>query len=309
MQEGGVEVNCKNCSSEIQEFEKSYKCNNCGLTIWKSISGHELTQEDIKQLLENGETGLITFFSREHKPYKGKLVLNDSKVTIEYNNSSVRKKLQDVSMQSIKSSETDNIRIRVESLQPGFASLTINASNLNYNNNISFGLTSTREAECLSITAAADYIRCYLSDFQEKNVYIELNSQELAHYLLKETKPRDKQMQYIVMYTWGKLAGFASCDIVYKPRKRAKLEGTNLSRYYPKGLFPGLEKIIQKETDKLYVYFPDNLAVLKQFTASFPKAVQNVSDEEDDFIAYTLPVELLPKVENWFNIVTFKYQS
>lgn len=300
---------CKNCSSEIQEFDKSYKCISCGLTIWKSISGHDLSTEDLTQLLEKGETGLITFFSREHKPYKGKLVLNGLKVSIEYSNNSVRKKLQDVSTQLLKDSDSSNIKIRAESLQPGFTTLTISAVNLYYNNNISFGLTSTREAECLSIIAAADYIKYYLADYKEKNLYIEVNSQELAHYLLKETKPRDKQMQYIIMYTWSKLAGFASCDIVYRPRKRAKLEGTNLSRYYPKGLFPSLEKIIQKDADKLFVYLPVNLAVIKQFSASFPKAIHNEPDEEDKYTSFILSIEIMPKVENWFKIVTYSNRN
>lgn len=299
-------VNCKNCSSAIQEFDKLYKCKKCGLTIWKTVYGHELTTDELKQLLEKGETGLITFISRERKPYKARLVLKNSRVSIEYNNSSVRKKLQNATTNA-NDIGSDTIKIRVESLQPGFSSLTISYVDFNYYINISFGLTSTREAECLSLIAAADYIKFYLSDYKEKNLYIEVNSQELAYYLLKETKPRDKQMQYVVLYTWGKLAGFTSYDIVYRPRKRAKLAGTNISRYYPKGLFPGLEKIIHKDTEKVFVFLPDNLAVLKQFTASFPKAISNKVDKEDkeDYKVYTLPAGLIPKIENWFNIVTF----
>ncbi len=308
-------MKCKNCGSDIHEVEKAYKCEGCGLTIWKVISGHKLTESELHMLLEKGETGTITFISKDnHRPYKARLVIRGSKVGYDYqNNDSLRSKLQHV-LNYDKQPDTNTIRIRVESQQPGAASLTIRSDCLDYQVSISFGLTSTRECECLSIVAAAVYIQHHVSDFKEKSLFVEVNSQEVANYLLKETKPRDKQMQFLVFYTWGQLGIFKACDVVYKQRKKTKLVGTNVSRYYPKGLFPGIEKLVAQDNGGLFVYLPANPAICKQFLASFPRAtVFNMADtegedspeeEQNELETFVLSPEFSSKVDNWFSIVT-----
>ena len=308
-------MKCRNCLLDLYENEKAYKCEKCGLTIWKAVSGHKLTLEEVKQLLEKGETEFITFIGRNtHKPYKAKLKIQGSKVGYEYGNAngSIRSKLQSATIADTKINP-EAIRIRVESQQPGASILTIQSDMLSYNINITFGLVSTRECECLSLVAAADYIKYHQADYKEKSLYIEVNSQEVANYLLKETNPRDRLMKFTVAYTWDKLSGFKSYDIVYKKRKRTKLAGTNVSRYYPKGLFPSLKKLVTQEAGSIFIYLPANPAVCKQFTASFPRAVTiNIADSEDDeenlneLVAYTLQPDLINKVETWFNIVTSK---
>ena len=49
----------------------------CGFSLWLDVSGHRLTDDEIKALLESGKTGLIKgFINKEKKKFDASLVLS-----------------------------------------------------------------------------------------------------------------------------------------------------------------------------------------------------------------------------------------
>ena len=58
---------CPNCNSDVVKNKKGYGCSNwqngCKFQLWDTpICGKKLTQANVKQLLEKGETNLIKGF-------------------------------------------------------------------------------------------------------------------------------------------------------------------------------------------------------------------------------------------------------
>ncbi len=300
-------MKCRNCPTALREEPKAYRCPQCGLTIWKQTFGHVLTHGEVEELLTTGETKELTLLSREKKPFKAKLAIHGNKVESIFSGSK--------SSSSITSSlagtkiDTNTVRIRAESQQPGSVSLTIQTSQQRYTTMINFGLSSTRECECLALIAATDYIRFHFGDYSDKALLIELNSQEFTNYLLRETTPRDKGIRVLISYVHGKLSAFKSFNATYKPQKRMKLEGTNISKFYPKGLFPSLEKSFVVDGEDILVFLPANPAVYKQFFASFHKAQRlDIEDEETDAeaetINFSVPFTYQKALETWYETVT-----
>src|ERR671922_270631 len=82
---------CPKCGAEtgeiIKENSRAYGCTSwksreepgCGFVIWKRVAGRTLTPEIARQLLEEGRTRevLSGFRSRNGKPFRARLVLND----------------------------------------------------------------------------------------------------------------------------------------------------------------------------------------------------------------------------------------
>jgi DNA topoisomerase III len=82
---------CPRCGAEtgeiIRENSRAYGCTSwknreetgCGFVIWKRVAGRTLTPELARQLLEEGKTRevLSGFRSRNNKPFRARLVLND----------------------------------------------------------------------------------------------------------------------------------------------------------------------------------------------------------------------------------------
>jgi DNA topoisomerase-3 len=82
---------CPRCGAEtgeiIKENSRAYGCTSwksreepgCGFVIWKRVAGRTLTPEIARQLLEEGRTRevLSGFRSRNGKPFRARLVLND----------------------------------------------------------------------------------------------------------------------------------------------------------------------------------------------------------------------------------------
>jgi DNA topoisomerase-3 len=64
---------CPKCKSDqVTIYQKVAKCGNedCGLTVFRSKSGKDLTDGQIKDLLTKGRTGVIKGFkSKENKPF------------------------------------------------------------------------------------------------------------------------------------------------------------------------------------------------------------------------------------------------
>src|SRR5438105_2820157 len=90
---------CPRCGAEtgeiIRENSKAYGCTSwksreepgCGFVIWKRVAGRTLTPEIARQLLEQGKTKevLSGFRSRNGKPFRARLVLNDEdKIEFEF---------------------------------------------------------------------------------------------------------------------------------------------------------------------------------------------------------------------------------
>ncbi|HEY2542676.1 MAG TPA: DNA topoisomerase 3 [Gaiellaceae bacterium] len=82
---------CPRCGAEtgeiIRENSRAYGCTSwknreevgCGFVIWKRVAGRTITPELARQLLEEGKTRevLSGFRSRNNKPFRARLILND----------------------------------------------------------------------------------------------------------------------------------------------------------------------------------------------------------------------------------------
>ena len=66
---------------------KMYRCteSKCGFTIWKTVAGHELTDEEIGKIITDGKTDLIEGFkSKKGTDFSAMLVLNKRKKSVEF---------------------------------------------------------------------------------------------------------------------------------------------------------------------------------------------------------------------------------
>lgn len=80
-------IKCPIClKGQLEEKEKFYRCNHfktiddkCDFTIWKTISGKEITDKIVRELSENKKTGFLDgFVSKEGKPFSAPLIINES---------------------------------------------------------------------------------------------------------------------------------------------------------------------------------------------------------------------------------------
>ena len=296
------EILCINCKKPMKGDEKKWFCD-CGMTVWKITSGKLLSTSILKQLMEQGQTEMLNFRSKKNKPFKARLVVNGTRTEFDFDEDSS----EDGDDESKKYMALDRkeIRVRVESGQPGTVDLTIESLDIpRFFQKINFGLCSTREVECMGVIVAADYAKHYIPGCKEKTMRIQVNSEEFSNYILRETKPRDKEMQFYISYAWEKLSAFRAFEAVYTPKKRRKNEGGNVSRKFPYGIFPWLNKNTesQESDENIRVFLPRNPAVYKQFKASFHVA-QLLDVEDDEFIIYEVPIELEKALDTWFSMV------
>ncbi len=294
------QILCINCKKPMKGDDKKWYCK-CGMTVWKVTSGKLLSPGHMKQLMEQGQTEELIFKSKKNKPFKARLVVNGTRTEFAYSNG------DEDGDESTKYMALDRkeIRVRVESGQPGIVDLTIESIDMpRFFQKINFGLCSTREAECMGIIVAADYAKYYIPDYREKTMRIQVNSEEFSNYILRETKPRDKEMQYHINFLWEKLGGFRAFEAVYTPKKRRKNEGGNVSRKFPFGIFPWLEKITENQhlDENIRVFLPHNPAVYRQFKASFHVA-QLLEVDDDEYLIYEVPIELEKALDTWFSMV------
>jgi len=271
------------------------------MTVWKVKAGKLLSPAHLRQLMEQGHTDeMFSFISKKKKPFKARLVVSGNGIDFAYNNGEEDESIKYMAL------DRKEIRVRVESAQPGTVDLTIESVDMpRFFQKINFGLCSTREAECMGIIVAAEYVKSYIPDCKEKTMRIQVNSEEFANYILKETKPRDKDTQNLIYYTWDKLSAFRAFEAVHTPKKRRKNEGGNVSRKFPVGIFPWLEKNTenQEADETIRVFLPHNPAVYRQFKASFHVAqLMDIDDEE--YIVYEVPIALEKALDTWFSMVT-----
>lgn len=58
-----LEVKCPRCAhTPLAETFRNYKCESCGLTIWKTIASRELERHEVAQLLTEGKVGPLDNF-------------------------------------------------------------------------------------------------------------------------------------------------------------------------------------------------------------------------------------------------------
>ena len=296
------ETLCINCKKPMRGDDKKWFCE-CGMTVWKITSGKILSPTHLKQLMEQGQTEMLNFRSKKNKPFRARLVVNGTRTEFDFD--------EDTSEEGADESkrymalDRKEIRVRVESGQPGTVDVTIESVDIpRFFQKINFGLCSTREAECMGIIVASDYAKHYIPDCKEKTLRIQVNSEEFSNYILRETKPRDKEMQFYISYTWEKLGAFRAFEAVYTPKKRRKNEGGNVSRKFPVGIFPWLQKNNegQEFDDNIRVFLPRNPAVYKQFKASFHVA-ELLDVDDDEYKIYEVPIALEKALDTWFSMV------
>lgn len=83
---------CPKCGKSLVEYKNSFACSGntkenatCDFVIWKNQSGHELTKPELEKILKEKVLKGVSFVSKEGKPYKGNLVLQeDFKTKIEF---------------------------------------------------------------------------------------------------------------------------------------------------------------------------------------------------------------------------------
>ena len=74
------ELECPKCGSPFVVYDKVCKCSNksCGFFFWRVVCQRRLTEQDIRQILKNGETeGKVKLKKKDSKPFEAKLVLGD----------------------------------------------------------------------------------------------------------------------------------------------------------------------------------------------------------------------------------------
>ena len=93
--EGKVMLNsticqCPQCGGEIRVGARAYNCSNyskedvkCQFSVWRTIDGHEVTPDEVKQLCDKGETDeVIHFYRKDGSQFDKKLKLEDGKTIL-----------------------------------------------------------------------------------------------------------------------------------------------------------------------------------------------------------------------------------
>jgi len=85
-----VKGTCPLCNNQIVEREKSYSClgwaeTGCHFTVWKSISGVDISDSHLGSLIKEGKTPLIKgFMSKAGKPFDAYLILEEGKTKFQF---------------------------------------------------------------------------------------------------------------------------------------------------------------------------------------------------------------------------------
>ena len=81
-------VKCPCCrKKDMYETDTMYRCSDksCGFTVWKTIAGHMLTEEELSALSKDGKTGLIDdFVSKKQTKFSAMLAVNKKKKSIDF---------------------------------------------------------------------------------------------------------------------------------------------------------------------------------------------------------------------------------
>ena len=82
--ENSIGICCPKCGKPMVEYKSSYACSGntkdnptCNFLVWRNMSGHEITKAELETLLKEKILKSVAFVSKEGKPYKANLVLNE----------------------------------------------------------------------------------------------------------------------------------------------------------------------------------------------------------------------------------------
>lgn len=238
------------------------------------MAGRKITPEIAVQLLEKGRTPVLEGFrSRTGKIFNATLVLQGKKVVFEFQNGKGNSNKEDNRVRSESANRDKNaIRIRVESGNSGAVHLFIGQP-INFVCDVSYGLVSSRLAECLGCMTAARLVKHRLKDVSGVRLIFSLNNLDFSRYLLRERSPRDAEVKKAVGHLWDLLQGFAGWEARFAPAKKPRLRGGPRADKFPRGVFPWLDVSVANKGDGLEVRLPDCPDVHAQFRASIFKAV------------------------------------
>lgn len=76
-----IEMTCPKCGAPFIIYDKVCKCSDkekCGFFFWRIVCQRRLTEKDIREILENGETaGKVKLKKKDGKTFEAKLTLNN----------------------------------------------------------------------------------------------------------------------------------------------------------------------------------------------------------------------------------------
>jgi DNA topoisomerase-3 len=80
---------CKKCDGSIVDKGNFYGCtnyqkNHCNFTISKKILGKNITQKNIKLLLNEGKTELIEGFTKNDKVFNARLIIDENEKIVRF---------------------------------------------------------------------------------------------------------------------------------------------------------------------------------------------------------------------------------
>jgi len=333
-----IRMICPKCGNELSENGYKYKCIHCEFSCRKEMSGHKITEKDMAELREAGETEKISFQSKTGKNFRTTLVLIGNKIDYGFNCKKDKKdelkderddtsctekendtndNQKDMFQENIYSAEISEsntqrdthrgkINVRVESARPGHVFVSILGLPEKYGGKfqkeISYGILASRKAECLGCILAARYIKHIIRDVSETEIVYSINNLELANYILDEMTPRDKEMKTYVEYLWEYLKSYKSWKATYLHKVRQKLKGSSKSYYYPEGIFPYMETKVTKRKGFIEVEMERNPAVYMHFIACLPQS-EIINEQGNKVIVSVKPNPDDDKVEK--SIITW----
>lgn len=313
---------CSHCKVKLTEKEKLFKCDKCGLVIWKQKAGYTLTEEDINELLQNGRTKEDRSFKKngggEFKTY---LVINNNALDFGFNVRNPTSETQSHNEQNhtsyiaeefpkstadtyIDEKKINTINLRVHSESSGRCRINLTGLEKKLDITINFGIVASREAECLATITAVCFAKWVVKAPDKYSMSISMNNVEFSNYLLKEMTPKSKDMQYKIGYLWSTLKSFKSWNASLNHKKNHKLEGTNLSDF-PRGVFPWIHPDVFENEEEISIKLPLNPAVIQQFKASFPTAVayEEQQCEDEEVYVMSLPKYAEKALRAWVAVV------
>lgn len=252
-------MRCPSCGQDVVVTESVSVCK-C-TRVPHTIAGRPLSSAEIAQLILNRATTevLTGFMSRAGNVFDARLVIKDGRVVFVYPES------------RRKNMPPDTAWIRAEAYHSGAAVFVISGP-IKKHAQLSFGLISAREAECLVLITAVKYLQWACRDYNKMNVTVSLNNRDLAAYILRERRPRDSRVKQAVLYLLSLLSKFAGWRVVHEPKKRPRLRGDSSVQKFPAGVFPWLQIHITQKNHHVEVRLPDDPAVIAQFRSSLRRA-------------------------------------
>ena len=241
----------------IKVQKNSYECD-CGLIIPKIMSGRKIEPETAYELVQNKKTQLLSGFvsKKSNKTFSACLKLAGKKVIYEFPNEDMLDQLD------IKICSIDSTTIKIEIGGIYRAEYTV-----------SYGHISARHAQAYALTTVL-FNPLVIKILNKVCVNIIVSNPTVALYVLKNRKPRDKELLEIMSIIWSRLSICKGWQIIYaKQESSAKIAGSPQSDSFPKDIFVGIDVGVEKRPGFSIVTLPMHRPdVHSQFEASISTA-------------------------------------